>query len=116
MAGKADIRFGTLAAGVLTALIVIVSQLFYFQTAAHHSKKEVKTEQQDSSTPDGTYITLPSSTLPSSSHVVFQQQVFCLFTVLVKTVETSAPDRSVSPTPSRFFRTLFRTIISPNAP
>lgn len=116
MAGKADIRFGTVLAGVLTALVIIVSQLFYFQTAAHHPKKEVKTEQQDSSTPDGVYITLPSSTLPSSSHVVFQQQVFCLFTVLVETVETSEPDRRVSLTPSRFFKTLFRTIISPNAP
>lgn len=118
MAKKAHIQTTTLVAGVLTALIIVVSQLFYFEQA-HTCKKEIKTEQQQgdqSQSDDGTYITLPSSTLPSSTHVEFNQEAFCLFEILFEEEKTEEHDFNVSLPLSKFFQTLFGAIISPNAP
>jgi hypothetical protein len=116
MTGKARIRTTTLIAGILTALVIVVSQLFYFETA-HVAKKEIKTEQQqDDQSGDEAYITLPSSTLPSSTHVEFGQEIFYLFEVLFEEEKVEEHDFNVSLPLSKFFQTLFGTIISPNAP
>jgi hypothetical protein len=117
MTGKARIRTTTLIAGILTALVIVVSQLFYFETA-HVAKKEIKTEQQqqDDQSGDEAYITLPSSTLPSSTHVEFGQEIFYLFDILFEEEKIEEHDFNVSLPLSKFFQTLFGTIISPNAP
>lgn len=118
MAKKAHIQTTTIITGVLTALIIVVSQLFYFETA-HTCKKEIKTEQQQddqSQSGDEAYITLPSSTLPSSTHVEFNQEAFCLFEILFEEENTEEHDFNVSLPLSKFFQTLFGAIISPNAP
>ncbi len=119
MAKKAHIQTTTIITGVLTALIIVVSQLFYFEQA-HTCKKEIKTEQQQQSdqsqSDDGAYITLPSSTLPSSTHVEFNQEAFCLFEILFEEEKTEEHDFNVSLPLSKFFQTLFGAIISPNAP
>lgn len=118
MAKKAHIQTTTIITGVLTALIIVVSQLFYFEQA-HTCKKEIKTEQQQSDqsqSDDGAYITLPSSTLPSSTHVEFNQEAFCLFEILFEEEKTEEHDFNVSLPLSKFFQTLFGAIISPNAP
>ena len=118
MAKKAHIQTTTIITGVLTALIIVVSQLFYFEQA-HTCKKEIKTEQQQrdqSQSDDGAYITLPSSTLPSSTHVEFNQEAFCLFEILFEEEKTEEHDFNVSLPLSKFFQTLFGAIISPNAP
>lgn len=116
MAKKAHVQTTTLAAGILTALIIVVSQLFYFETA-HACKKEIKTEQQQGDqSGDDAYITLPSSTLPSSTHVQFNQEAFCLFEILFEEENTEERDFNVSLPLSKFFQTLFGAIISPNAP
>jgi hypothetical protein len=122
MTKNRQIRFGTLIAGILTALVIVVSQLFYFEKF-DHAKKEVKTEQPEGqgqssdATDDGTYISLPSSTLPSSStHVEFLQHSFCLFEIIFPEREVAVPDLGSSLSLSKFFQTLFHTLISPNAP
>lgn len=118
MAKKAHIQTTTIITGVLTALIIVVSQLFYFEQA-HTCKKEIKAEQQQSDqsqSDDGAYITLPSSTLPSSTHVEFNQEAFCLFEILFEEEKTEEHDFNVSLPLSKFFQTLFGAIISPNAP
>lgn len=119
MTKNREIRFGTLVAGVLTALAIIVSQFFYFEKV-DHSKKEVKTEQQEGQSSDadnGTCITLPSSTPPSSStHVEFLQHSFCLFEIIFPEREVTVPDLAGSLSLGKFFQTLFHTLISPNAP
>lgn len=123
MTGKARIQTGTLVAGILTALVIVISQLFYFEAHHYTSKKEVKTEQQQGDhqsdqdqSGDGAYITLPSSTLPSSTHVEFNQETFCLFEILFEEEKTEEHDFNVSLPLSKFFQTLFGAIISPNAP
>ena len=119
MTQNREIRFGTLIAGILTALAIIVSQFFYFEKV-DHAKKEVKTDQhedQSSDTDNGTYITLPSSTPPSSSTTVeFLQHSICLFEIIFPEREVAVPDLRSSLSLSKFFQTLFHTLISPNAP
>ena len=108
-------------AGILTALVIVISQLFYFEKPAQ-TKNEVKTEQTSDASSDASdshqaYITLPSSTLPSSStHIEFQQESFCLLEIIFPEKDVEQHNFSVSLPLSKFFQTLFHTIISPNAP
>lgn len=114
-----EIRFGTIIVGILTALAIIVSQFFYFEKV-DHPKKEVKAAQHDdqsSNAENGTYITLPSSTPPSSStHVEFLKDSFCLFEIIFLEKEVAVPDLGGSLSLGKLFQTLFHTLISPNAP
>ena len=106
-----------LSIGLLTALAIIVSQLFYFQASAHAKvKKETKTEQQEQQNGDDTYVSLPSTSLPSSSHVELQQETFCLFEIILEDKESVAHDADFGLPINQFFQTLFGAIISPNAP
>lgn len=115
---KAHIRSGMLAIGLLTALAIVVSQLFYFQANTHaRAKKETKTEQQEQQNGDDTYVSLPSSSMPSSSHVELQQQeTFCLFEIILEDKESTTHDTGIGLPINQFFQTLFGAIISPNAP
>jgi len=117
MAKKATIRTWTLITGLATALVIIVSQLFYF-AAPQHTKKDVQTEQQQNQSDDaGSFITLPSSTLPSTTtHVEFQQESFCLFEILFEEGEVTETAFDFKLPVGKLFLTLFQTIISPNAP
>ncbi len=101
--------------GVLTAMLVVFSQLFFFE-AASYAKKEIKTEKQENQPGDELTITLPSFSQPSSVNVELHQKSFCLFEILF---EKSNEERNAHPVPllvGKFFQTLFRVIISPNAP
>jgi hypothetical protein len=115
---KAKIRSGMLAVGLLTALAIVVSQLFYFQAATHAKvKKETKTEQQEQQNGDDTYVSLPStSSLPSSPHVELQQETFCLFEIILEDKESATHSADFGTPINQFFQTLFGAIISPNAP
>ena len=119
MAAKREVRTISLITGIITALAIVVSQFFYFEKP-EPLKKEVKTEQHQDSSSDNqsdAYITLPSSTLPSSTtHPEFQQQSFCLFEIIFPEKEVEQHDFSISIPLGKFFQTLFGTIISPNAP
>lgn len=114
---KAQIRSGMLAIGLLTALAIVISQLFCFQAGTHaKAKKETKTEQQEQQNGDDTYVSIPSSSLPSSSHVELQQETFCLFEIILEDKESTTHDTGIGLPINQFFQTLFGAIISPNAP
>jgi hypothetical protein len=119
MAAKREVRSISLITGIITALAIVVSQFFYFEKPDSLEKKASTGQQQDQSSDNHTdaYITLPSSTLPSSTtHPEFQQQSFCLFEIIFPEKEVEQHDFSVSIPLGKFFETLFTTIISPNAP
>src|SRR5262245_45746187 len=114
MSQKENKRIWTLITGLSMAVVIIVSQLFYFE-APHQEKQDTQTEQQ--SQDEGSYvISLPSSTLPSSIHVEFQQECFCLFEILFETEEVKESVLDFDLPTGKFFQTLFGSIISPNAP
>ncbi len=109
-------RILTLFAGVVTASVIIFSQLFYFQ-AATYCQERVDIEQHDQK--EGTaesYISIPSSTISSTSHIEISQDLNFVLEILFERKPDEEIITRISHPVNRFFQTLFRFIISPNAP
>jgi hypothetical protein len=106
----------TLLAGIATAGVIIFSQLFYFQ-AANYCQEKVDTEQQ-AHKKDGTesYISIPSSSIASSSHIEITQDLSFVLEILFEGESKEEEVTRISVPVNRIFQTLFRFIISPNAP
>jgi hypothetical protein len=116
MKRKTEIRLGTLAIGIVTALAIVISQFFSFQDADQSKlKKETKTEQHDTQSGDEAYLTV-STSLPSSFHVEIQQETFFLFEILLEDEKGTETHIDFGTPVNQFFQTLFGTIIAPNAP
>ena len=109
-------RIFILLAGIATAGVIVFSQLFYFQ-AATYCQNKVETEQQDQKAgTEETYISIPSSTISSTSHIEINQDISFVREILFEDEsEVEAPAKISLPV-NRFFQTLFRFIVSPNAP
>ena len=108
----------TLFFGIITALVIVLSQLFWFQ-AATFTKKVAETEQKNNATKEATQeaqISLPSSSLPSSNTVVVEHDFSFIHEILFEKETSPEASKSVLLTAGKFFHTLFRAIISPNAP
>ena len=113
---KAKTHIASAAMGVIVALAVIASQLFY---PPHQSlqKKETTTEQSEEENSESQLcFSVPSSTVPSSAQVELNPNVFLLFEILFKEKNTESPQFNISIPVSQCFRTLFGLAISPNAP
>ena len=100
----------------LVVMVILVFCQFFYYNAADHSRKEIKTEQQDDQSDAEIYISQPSSSLPSSTHVELNQTLIFLFEIVFENEETEKRDFNVLLPPNRFFKTLFDGVISPNAP
>ena len=105
----------TMPVALVVMVIVVFCQLFYYQ-APDRSKKEIKSEQRDDQSDAKFYISQPSSSLPSSTHVELNQTLIFLFEIVFENEETEKQDFNVLLPPNRFFKTLFDGVISPNAP
>ena len=113
-------RMLTTIAGIFTALVIILSQLFAFQAfpenisqEKHARKKEVEDARKSS---DQVYFSLPSIQIPSSIHFELNQEVVLIFEIVTDKVRSVADTGSVYLLSNKLFKTLFRVIISPNAP
>lgn len=106
----------TLLAGIATALVIVFSQLFYFQ-AATYCQKKVETEQQSQQKQTGheAYISIPSNTISSVSHIQISEGLTFVMETLFEAEETEATTE-VPSLVNGLFHTLFRFIIAPNAP
>ncbi|HEU5291069.1 MAG TPA: hypothetical protein VFU05_10525 [Cyclobacteriaceae bacterium] len=108
----------TLFAGIATAGVIVFSQLFYFQ-AANYCQKKAETEQHDQKK-DGsgteTHISIPSSSISSSSHIELTHDLSFILEALFESEPKEEEVTSITIPVNRFFQTLFRFIISPNAP
>ena len=113
---KVEKNIASLTTGIIVALAIIFSQFFYFQ-AESHSKKETKTEQQQKeNSEDQVYISVPSTSLPSSAHVELNPNVFFLFEILFEQEVSEVPELNFTIPTGQFFRKIFGVTISPNAP
>ncbi len=105
-----------LVLGVLTAVILIVSQLFCYQ----HSvviKKEVKTEKQEKETSEqGPHFIMAAGPGLSSVQTQIHQEIAFLFEILFVEEKQYPWIPEVPLALGKYFQTLFQTIISPNAP
>jgi hypothetical protein len=122
MVTKTKIRFATQMAGILTAAIILAFPLFYFEKPVQ-PKNEIKPELHagpSSSANDANseaYLKLhPSPLRLSPTPVGFQQQSFSLFEIIFPDKDAELHVFRVSFPLSKFFQTLFSTLISPNAP
>jgi hypothetical protein len=112
---KSKIHFLTMVAGLLLAAAVVCSNVFVIASKLPHkteSKAEASGDQKESISLNAT----PTSTPPGSLHVELKTQAHCLFDICS---ELFQPDQLVPEFElhsQRLLLTLFRVIISPNAP
>lgn len=120
--GKKQSRILLIITGLITAGVILFSQLFYVQNASL-VKKEVKieqTEDQDSEDQDAqedlVITSAPSISVPASATIEVEKEQAFIFEILFEQ-EIDFPTKvEVSRTLGKFFQHLFRVIISPNAP
>jgi Tfp pilus assembly protein PilO len=109
-------RATTLIFGIATAIVVVLSQLFCFQ----HQPEivQVKEGQEEKSNNTEKQVTVIS--LPSAQSQQANTQVVTGFILIEelkqKTEEKIQVVKQAVSTGSKFFQTVFRFLISPNAP
>ena len=113
---KKKLHVFTIILGSILAFAISFSQ-FYTPVCDTNASK-VKTEEAENAAGDKTesHISLPSFSLPVPVHVQANLDAYCLFEILFE------KDRDVDHVEEdmlytdRLFETMFRVIISPNAP
>lgn len=104
--------------GILTALVIVLMQVFCYEFSENLIQK-VDTEQQ-SETSDKNhdhFISLPAScSLPSSASLILNQEFTFIEELILDGEETEVNPVNVQQATGRLFKALFSFIISPNAP
>jgi hypothetical protein len=114
MKGK-KIHVITMMIGLLLAVAVICSHIF--QTVSTKISSKAKSEQKTSQTEDDFYYAAgPTITPPASAHVHTNLVAHCLFEIIRPEGEKESFSSDSGIHPQKFLITLFRVIISPNAP
>ena len=109
-------RILTLLVGLATALVIIFSQLFYFQAATYCQNKAETDQHDQKSTDNESHISIPSSSISSVSHIEINQDLSFVLEIFFDDKSNAHSTTEVIPSVSRLFQTLFRFIIAPNAP
>jgi hypothetical protein len=111
-------RYLTMTLGCMLVMAMIGAQ--FFQSFTDRSESTViKTEQTDATSESKdqvAYISLPSYSLPSPVHVQINLDFHCLFEILFEDRLENNPSANPPDFAQKFLITLFRVIISPNAP
>jgi hypothetical protein len=114
---KDKIRIGTVLTGAFLALVIVLVQLFHYQAVNKtDSGKHTKTEQKEDQSNEASYNVLTSFSLPSPAYLELDTDLFCLFEIGFEQFGNEPTDADVPKYCITFFQTLFRVIISPNAP
>ncbi|MEX2234723.1 MAG: hypothetical protein WD824_21350 [Cyclobacteriaceae bacterium] len=113
---KKRLHAATVILGSILALAIAFSQFLTPESVS--TAKKVKTEQTENQAENetGTYISLPSFSLPAPVHVEVNLNPYFLFDIFF---ERDVDENHVEEDlffADRFFETMFRVIISPNAP
>ena len=106
----------TLLAGIATASVIIFSQLFYFQAATYCQEKADTAQHNHKTDATESYFSIPSSTISSTSHIEINQDLSFVLEILSEPELEAEAGIDFSFPVNYLFQTLFRFIISPNAP
>src|SRR6187402_2163089 len=112
MKSTAFSRFFMLTAGVITSLAMMLSVSLY-QSKEEASKNKAATEQ---SSTDYSFVNAPTDALPGSGAIQVEVKTLPLletFLPIEKVQESVYLPVSI---PVKYFKTLLKTVISPNAP
>lgn len=106
----------SIALGSLLAFAIVFTQFVTPDCVVSDDGATTEQTENSGEKGDGAYISLPSFSLPVPVHVQPNLDAHCLFEIFFeKDRDTQFPEEVLS-YPDRFFRTMFRVIISPNAP
>jgi hypothetical protein len=104
----------TVFVGCLLALVRVWSQIYTSQANAK-VKSEVASNAADDNSEEASF-SMASFSLPSPVHVQINLDPHCLFEIIFEDAKAEAPQVSLPSIEEKLFVTLFRVIISPNAP
>jgi hypothetical protein len=113
---KKRLHVFTIILGSILAFAISFSQ--FFSPVCDGESSKIKTEQAGNTGGDETesYISLPTFSLPVPVHVQASLDAYCLFEIFFeKDTDVDHVEENMFYT-DRFFETMFRVIISPNAP
>jgi hypothetical protein len=113
---KEGLHIVSIFVGSILALAIAFSQ--YLTTECVSSLEKTKTEQasKNAGSEKGSFISLPSFSIPAPVNVESNLDAYCLFEILFEVdIDENYIEEDVSYA-DRFFETMFRVIISPNAP
>jgi hypothetical protein len=104
--------------GILTALVIVLMQVFCYEFSGNLIQKVDSEQQSESSDKDHDhFISLPAScSLPSSASLMLNQEFSFIEELILDSDETEANPVNVQLATGRLFKALFSFIISPNAP
>jgi ABC-type transport system involved in cytochrome bd biosynthesis fused ATPase/permease subunit len=114
MNDKALKRGFLMIAGILSVIVIVLSQSFYESSEIAH--KKTTTEQEDNQSSTQTTISAPSDMVPHGNAVAINEDIP---SAPEKIGSKDEPKKIVSVTKKVFstlFKTLFRVFIAPNAP
>ncbi len=112
---KEKLHTASVIMGTILALTIAFSQ--YLIPDRVSAPEKAKTEQTDNTGDEkGSFISLPTFSRPAPISVQVNLDAYCLFEIFFEEdVDENYVEEDVSYT-DRFFQTMFRVIISPNAP
>ena len=109
MKNKMIQRVTMLVAGLVAAMVILLSQSFY----EGKIQAKAKTEQSEK---EATFISAPSDLVPGSTTIQLNENAPSLISVLQLPEIKTFFRPVVKLIPLTFFKTLFRTVISAQAP
>jgi hypothetical protein len=114
---KEKIHTLTMLIGLLLAIAVVCTNVFDPKHTKREGSEVDKTEKtDDKSSHEISFLSAPTLTPPSTFLVQLNLETYCLFEVITETKVEEDVESNFSLLPRRFLLTLFRVIISPNAP
>ncbi|MEQ9165899.1 MAG: hypothetical protein RLO12_06565 [Fulvivirga sp.] len=105
----------SLVTGILAASVILFTQIFYFDYAAENESK-VKTEQSDNTDEDQTILKIGSEAVAQVAQVSLQNVLHFISNIYLDNSQQNHIEYKPKPLFNAYFHTLFRLIISPNAP
>lgn len=113
---KEKLHIATILLGSLLALAITFSQ--YLSPECTTCSEKVKIEQTENSSDEenSAFISLPSFSIPAPVNVQVSLDPYCLFEIFFEEDIDEDYVEDEESYADRFFETMFRVIISPNAP
>ena len=103
--------------GILTAFVIVFSQVFYVAHSAQSVQDDADTEQQSSEPEEKGHVTLSTYSLPSpSTSLVLNHDFSFIQEILFDGQKPEGTPAIIQLSAGRLFKALFQFIISPNAP
>jgi hypothetical protein len=113
---KGKLHLVTIIVGSILALAIVFSEFLTSQCIASTEKAKTEQTEKKAGSDTGAFISLPSFSLPAPVHVQVNLNPYCLFEIVFEEdVDEEHVEEDAFYT-DRFFETMFRVIISPNAP